>query len=672
MDDLSEKIRSLRKKIKKYNDLYYKSGISEISDFEYDNLLKELENLENQISEQSLFRNEVSFETSPAATVGSDLTDGFRKINHKRKMLSIPNSYNSTDLIEFDARNKKILGDDTEIEYCVEYKIDGIAVSIVYEKGSFIYAATRGDGEKGDDITANFLTIKDLPLKFNEEIDFEVRGEIYMNKADFTALNEARENEGLELLANPRNATAGSIKLLDQNEVKKRPLRLICYYLGGEISKKRHSLNIELLKKMNFPAISFCKVCGNILEVIQECSYWESRKNSLDYDIDGLVVKVNDIALQEKLGDTAKSPRWVMAYKFEPDRIETGLLDIQFQVGRTGAVTPVAILEPVLLSGTIVKRATLHNSEDLKSKDIRKGDHVIIEKAGEIIPQIISVNLSKRKEDSVPFSMIETCPVCGEKLIKPEDEAIYRCVNSSCPAQIERQIEHFAGKGAMDISGLGPQIVKLLLSSGLITDISDLYKLEKNELVKIERMGELSSANLIQSISESKSKSLENLIFGLGIRHVGKEASVSLARYFKNIDSLISCGYEELTLINDIGDKTAESIISFFSNRKNIETIEKLRSYGINFEYRKNSGSDIEFFKNNNFVITGSFDNFSREKLRDIIIQNNGRVSSSIGKSVNYLLCGNNPGLKYEKALKGGIKIIFENDLLKIIKTDMQ
>jgi DNA ligase (NAD+) len=671
MDDTLKKISVLRKKIKKYNDLYYKKGISEISDFEYDLLLKELEDLERQNGQEYLFENAGAAIISPSMTVGSDLTEGFKKVRHKKKMLSITNSYSSSDLIEFDSRIKKLLSDNTEIEYCVEYKIDGLAVSLVYENGKLVYASTRGDGEQGDDITLNFSTIKGVPPEISSNAVFEVRGEIYISKSDFRLLNEIREKEGFEVLANPRNAAAGSVKLLDTEEVKKRPLRLICYYLDGEISKGTHSENIDLLREMGFPAIDYCNVCKNISEVISECEYWESRKNSLDYDIDGLVVKVNSLLFQQELGDTAKSPRWVMAYKFKPDRAETILKEILFQVGRTGAVTPVAVLEPVLLSGTIVKRATLHNFVDLKSKDLRPGDRVIIEKAGEIIPQIVEVNKDRRPENSVEFTMIDECPSCKEKLVKPEDEAIYRCVNASCPAQIERQIEHFASKSAMDISGMGPQMVKTLLSSGLIKEISDLYKLEASQLQNIERMGDISSKNLIESIRLSKNKDLGNLIYGLGIRQVGKEASISLARNFKDIDILISARYDEIVAISDLGQKTAESVVSFFSNQKNLELISKLKSYGVNTKILGGSEKTVDFFKNKVFVITGTLENIDREELKDLINLSKGKVSSTVGKSTDYLICGKSPGSKYEKAIASGVEIISEEKLNKILNNEI-
>ncbi|HXK48906.1 MAG TPA: NAD-dependent DNA ligase LigA [Clostridiales bacterium] len=663
MDDVSKKIKALRQKIRKYNDLYYKQGVSAVTDYEYDMLLKELEELENS-SGGSLF---VSNEISPSQSVGSDLNEGFKKVRHSVRMLSISNSYNSNDLIEFDARLKRQLDHAVDIEYCVEYKIDGLAFSAVYEKGKLKYAATRGDGEQGDDITRNFLTIPDMPSEIISDHDFEVRGEIYIGKDDFADLNRYREMNGLEMFANPRNAAAGSLKLLDSDEVKKRSLRALCYFYSGGGSQSIHSKNLELLRSLKFPVSDYFRLCRNIDEVVKECKIKEAVKNSQEYEIDGLVIKVNDISLRNKLGETSRSPRWAIAYKFMPDRAETKINDIILQVGRTGAVTPVAVLEPVMLSGRTVKRATLHNFDEIKQKDIRIGDHVMIEKAGEIIPQVISVNPEKRSPDSTEYDYPETCPVCSSKLFRSEDEVVFRCINSSCPAQIRRQIEHFASKQAMNISGMGPAIVASLTEKDLISDIAGIYEISENTLSSIEGMGEISARNLIASIIESKTRSLENLIFGLGIRHVGREASLSLARHFGRIENLMTAGEEELTGIPDVGKKTAESVISYFSLEKNVLLIEKLRKYGVSTQYFKRERADIEFFRNRTFVITGTFESFSRENLRDIILINGGRVSSSVGPSVFSLLCGKNPGSKLDKATEMGIKITDEKQLLEIM-----
>ncbi|MDD3044986.1 MAG: NAD-dependent DNA ligase LigA [Candidatus Delongbacteria bacterium] len=663
MDDISKKIKALRQKIKKYNDLYYKQGVSAVSDYEYDMLLKELEELENS-SGASLFDNK---QTSPSQTVGSDLNEGFKKVRHANKMLSISNSYNRDDLIEFDARLKKQLDSKDDIEYCVEYKIDGLAFSAVFGKGKLKYAATRGDGEQGDEITRNFLTIPDMPSEVASDHDFEIRGEIYIGKEDFAELNRQREVNGLDMFANARNAAAGSLKLLDPEEVKKRSLRALCYYYSGGGSYGIHTRNLVLLKSLGFPVSDYYKICGNIEEVVEECRIKEPVKNTHEFEIDGLVIKVNDISLRNKLGETVKSPRWAIAYKFMPDRAETTLKDIVLQVGRTGAVTPVAVLEPVLLSGTTVKRATLHNFDEIREKDIRIGDIVTIEKAGEIIPQVIGVNLEKRPADLEEFDFPEKCPVCSSKLFRSEDEVVFRCINSSCPAQIRRQIEHFASKQAMNISGLGPALVASLTEKGLISDISDLYSLSADSISSMDGMGEVSANNLIASILESKSRSLENLIFGLGIRHAGREASLSLAKHFGDVESLMAAGEEKLTEIPDVGKKTAESLVSYFSLGKNILLIEKLKNSGVCTRYLKSDGSEIEFFRNRIFVITGTFESFSREKLRDIIIKNGGKVSSSVGEKTDYLLCGENPGSKLQKATGLGVSVIYENELKKII-----
>lgn len=663
MDDISKKIKALRQKIKKYNDLYYKQGVSAVSDYEYDMLLKELEELENS-SGASLFDNK---QTSPSQTVGSDLNEGFKKVRHANKMLSISNSYNRDDLIEFDARLKKQLDSKDDIEYCVEYKIDGLAFSAVFGKGKLKYAATRGDGEQGDEITRNFLTIPDMPSEVASDHDFEIRGEIYIGKEDFAELNRQREVNGLDMFANARNAAAGSLKLLDPEEVKKRSLRALCYYYSGGGSYGIHTRNLVLLKSLGFPVSDYYKICGNIEEVVEECRIKEPVKNTHEFEIDGLVIKVNDISLRNKLGETVKSPRWAIAYKFMPDRAETTLKDIVLQVGRTGAVTPVAVLEPVLLSGTTVKRATLHNFDEIREKDIRIGDIVTIEKAGEIIPQVIGVNLEKRPADLEEFDFPEKCPVCSSKLFRSEDEVVFRCINSSCPAQIRRQIEHFASKQAMNISGLGPALVASLTEKGLISDISDLYSLSADSISSMDGMGEVSANNLIASILESKSRSLENLIFGLGIRHAGREASLSLAKHFGDVESLMAAGEEKLTEIPDVGKKTAESLVSYFSLGKNILLIEKLKNSGVCTRYLNSDGSEIEFFRNRIFVITGTFESFSRENLRDIIIKNGGKVSSSVGEKTDYLLCGENPGSKLQKATGLGVSVIYENELKKII-----
>ncbi len=661
------RIAYLRKVLSKYNDLYYKEGISAVSDYDYDSLMKELEDLEEEFGENSLFRNQES--GSPSVAVGSDLDENFKKVRHRKRMLSISNSYSKDDLRDFDIRIKKILTDqsDKDIEYCVEFKIDGIAVSLVYGKGNLVYAATRGDGETGDDITQNILGLN-IPFSADNAIDFEVRGEIFISKQDFLRMNEEREKEGLDPMANPRNAAAGSVKLLDNLSARKRPLKFVSYYYDGDGSRPKQSENIDLLKNMGFPVAENYFLCSNIEEVIAVCDKWESEKESLDYEIDGLVVKINDIALRDIIGETSKSPRWAIAYKFKPQQAQTRLLKVDFQVGRTGAITPVAHLEPVKLSGSVVRRATLHNYDEIRSKDIRVGDYVFIEKAGEIIPKITGVNLSMRTDGAEVLKMIRSCPACSQKLMKQDSEAVLRCVNSSCPAQLERQILHFVSKGAMNIENIGPRMVSGLISSNLVSSLSDIYFIKKQDIMSVERMGEKSTGKILSSIEKSKTRSLEFLIFGLGIRHVGIEASIALAKKFKSMDDLLRAGYEELLDIRDLGEVTTQSLKNYFSIDKNIQLIENLKSAGLNMLYTSGNSKNNSLVEGYTFVVTGTFKDILRNEIVEYIQQNGGKVSSSVGASTNFLICGSNPGSKLDKAEKSGIKILYENDLFRLIK----
>ena len=665
MKELSKRIQTIRDLLKKYDDAYYAKNISLVTDYEYDKLTKELEGLESFYISNSLFpEDNLDKEISPTKKVGSDLRKGFKKIKHSKKMLSISNSYNKNDLVEFDERVKKILIRDDEIRYCVEYKIDGVAVSLMYSDNRLENVVTRGDGIIGDDITTNAKTISNLKETTEISFDFELRGEVYITKKDFSEFNKYRSENGLELMANPRNTTSGSLKLLELEEVKKRPLKLMVYYLDGEDGNKYHSEKILFLKKHGFPTPEFHKVCNNINEVIQQCEYWEKNRNDLNYEIDGMVIKVDDTSLYAKLGETSKSPRWVMAYKFIPEKVETILSNIEFQVGRTGAITPVAILEPVEIAGTVVKRATLHNEDEIISRDLRIGDTVILEKAGEIIPKVISSISSKRPMNSKVFEMIKCCPACGEKIFKPEDEAIYRCINSSCPAQIEKRIEHFASKGAMDISGLGMKIVQLLVLNNKISSISDIFSLNESDISTLDRLGDKSADNLLDSIEKSKHRSLENLLFGLGIRYVGKEASMILAKYFKDIDLFIKANIFELENIDGIGSKIAESILLYISNEKNIDLIKKLLGFNLNTRFIESEVKFNEFISDKSFVVTGTLENYSRDEVKKIILDHGGKVVSVPSKNTSYLLVGANPGSKLKKAEKLGVKVITESDFI--------
>ncbi|MBN2788970.1 MAG: NAD-dependent DNA ligase LigA [Candidatus Delongbacteria bacterium] len=669
MPETQKKIQILKELINKYDEAYYRDHISLITDYEYDKLIKELEELENSYSPNSLFPDEnIDNDTSPTKKVGSDLSKGFSKVKHSKKMLSISNSYNKNDLIEFDARVKKILGTDEEVRYCVEYKIDGVAVSLTYSQNKLKNVVTRGDGSIGDDVTDNARTISNLLQTTDIDFDFELRGEVYISKKDFFEFNEYRAEIGLELMANPRNTASGSLKLLDVEEVKKRSLKLMVYYLDGPTGENFHSDKINFLKEHKFPAPEYFKVCHGIEEVVKECEHWEINRHKLDYEIDGMVIKVDDTSLYERLGETSKFPRWIMAYKFIPEKVETILNNIEFQVGRTGAVTPVAILEPVEIAGTIVKRATLHNEEEILNRDLRIGDTVVLEKAGEIIPKIISSINSKRPENTNEFKMIEFCPVCNEKIFKPEDEAIYRCINTSCPAQIEKKIEHFVSKGAMDISGLGLKIVQLLVSNNRIADIADIYKLNENDISSLEGLGEKSAKNLLFNIQESKKKSLENLIFGLGIRYVGKEASLILSKHFKTIDTLMNADQEELESIDGIGSKIANSIIHYFANDKNSELLKKLSGFGLNTDFIHTQSSSNRYITDRSFVITGTLESYSREEIKKIILDLGGKVISVPSKNTDYILVGSEPGSKVTKAEKLGIKVIYESDINIFLK----
>lgn len=679
LSDLKTSIKHLTDKITLYDEWYYKRNQSLVSDYDYDIMLKELKDLEKQLPQPDLF--------SITEKVGSDLSDdknfsipNFKKIKHKKKMLSISNSYDKNDLIEFDNRVKKVLETDEEIKYCVELKIDGVAISITYKNGQMSHAVTRGDGETGDEITGNAKTISDVVDKTElSKEEFEVRGEVYIKNSSFLKLNEKRETDGDSIFLNPRNTASGSLKLHDREELKSRKLNLFLYYIeskNSEIYTKSHFNNLQLLEDNNFPVSKYRKLCNGIEDVITECEFWEKNRFSekLDYEIDGMVIKVDDISLYNRLGTTAKSPRWVIAYKFKAETVETVLEDIVYQVGRTGAVTPVAVLKPVYLAGTTVKRATLHNSLEIREKDLRIGDTVQIEKAGEIIPQVIRYVKEKRNPNSIVFQMTKNCPECDSSLEKTEDEAVFRCVNPSCPAQISKKIEHFVSKGAMNINGLGTRIIDLLLTNKKITDISDLYKLKTEDLIPLERMGEKSARNIIHAIEVSKTQDFHNIIFGLGIRFVGKGASKVLADNFKNIDNLISADYLVLSDIDEIGEKIALSVIKYFSEEKNIEVIEKLKNSNINFEKisvsseKSVSQEILDFFNEKKFVLTGGLENYSRDEAAAIIEKFGGKVVSSVSKKTDYILVGDNPGSKFEKGKKLGVRIVEEDEFRKFDK----
>ncbi|RKZ25227.1 DNA ligase (NAD(+)) LigA, partial [bacterium] len=569
---------------------------------------------------------------------------------------------------DFDRRVRKLLGDEP-VEYVVELKIDGVAVSLRYENGKLVQGSTRGNGKIGDDITSNLKTIKTVPLVLlTDDPDLqniEVRGEVYMPKHEFERMNREREEEGLPLFANPRNAAAGTLKLQDPKEVAKRGLDIFVHTVAEFPEKvKTHYEALQILKDIGFKVSPYVKLCKNIDEAIEYFNEWVDRRDSLPFEIDGMVLKVNSFDQQRRLGTTIKSPRYAIAYKFPARQATTRIKDIVLQVGRTGVVTPVAVLDPVHLSGTIVSRATLHNEDEIKRKDIRIGDWVIVEKGGEIIPKVVKVIKDKRTGEEKEFRMPEKCPVCGGKLVREEGEVAWRCINVSCPAQIKRSIQHFASRNAMDIEGLGPSLIDQLVDKGLVKDYGDLYYLDPKEVAKLERMGKKSTENLMRAIEKSKTRPLARLIFALGIRHVGIHAAGILAERFKSIDKLKEATFEELASIEGIGPIMAKSIVNFFREKKNLEVLEKLRRAGVKMEEEEKKEGVLA---GKTFVFTGALSKYSRHEAQEKVIALGGKVSSSVSRNTDYVVVGENPGSKYEKAKKLGIKIINEEEFLKMI-----
>ena len=660
-EHIKKEVEKLRKEIHYHNYRYYVLNDPVISDYEYDQLVKRLEELERQYPE-------LITPDSPTQRIGEEITGEFPTVEHRIPMLSLDNTYNEEEVRDFDRRVRKLLGDEP-VEYVVELKIDGVAVSLRYENGKFVQGSTRGNGKIGDDITSNLKTIKTVPLVLlTDDPDLqniEVRGEVYMPKHEFERMNREREEEGLPLFANPRNAAAGTLKLQDPKEVAKRGLDIFVHTVAEFPEKvKTHYEALQILKDIGFKVSPYVKLCKNIDEAIEYFNEWVDRRDSLPFEIDGMVLKVNSFDQQRRLGTTIKSPRYAIAYKFPARQATTRIKDIVLQVGRTGVVTPVAVLDPVHLSGTIVSRATLHNEDEIKRKDIRIGDWVIVEKGGEIIPKVVKVIKDKRTGEEKEFRMPEKCPVCGGKLVREEGEVAWRCINVSCPAQIKRSIQHFASRNAMDIEGLGPSLIDQLVDKGLVKDYGDLYYLDPKEVAKLERMGKKSTENLMRAIEKSKTRPLARLIFALGIRHVGIHAAGILAERFKSIDKLKEATFEELASIEGIGPIMAKSIVNFFREKKNLEVLEKLRRAGVKMEEEEKKEGVLA---GKTFVFTGALSKYSRHEAQEKVIALGGKVSSSVSRNTDYVVVGENPGSKYEKAKKLGIKIINEEEFLKMI-----
>ncbi len=668
-EKIKREINRLRKEINHHDYLYYVLTQPEIDDFQYDQLMKRLTELENKYPEF------ISAD-SPTQRVSGEPTKIFPVVRHRRSMMSLANTYNEEEIRDFDRRVKSLLSDQKSFEYVCELKIDGLAISLLYENGRFVRAATRGDGDRGDEVTNNVKTIRSIPLTFESNLDYlqniEVRGEIFFHRDDLIPLNKERIENGDIPFANPRNAAAGSLKLQDSRIVAQRPLKIFCYWLEPLQTDHPILTHFEGMKKMqdlHFPVNLNYRLCKNVEEVIDYWTEWQENRFSLLYDIDGIVVKVNNIAQQALLGSTAKSPRWAIAFKFKTEQAETILKDIIWQVGRTGIVTPVAILDPVKLIGTTVGRATLHNIEELQRLDVRIGDTVILEKGGDVIPKIKGVVLDKRPANLPPYKPPKQCPICHSPLIKLAGEVALRCENVACPEQLARRIEHFASRRAMDIEGLGDKIVDLLLHNNLIKDYGDLYYLNISALAELEKMGEKSASNLNDSIEKSKQRPLDRVIFALGIPYVGEGAARLIAEHFNSIEALLHASEEEISMIEGIGEKTARSIKTFFENPDNMNVLNKLKNAGIRFsqEIKEDKKIKDQFYRKS-FVFTGTLTVYSRDQAAEIVRERGGKVSSSISKDTDFVVVGKDPGSKYQKALQLNTQILTEADFLEMLR----
>jgi DNA ligase (NAD+) len=665
-NNIIKKIEELREKIRYHNYKYYVSDDPIISDTEYDQLMKELAEWETKYPQYIL-------PASPTQRVGIEPVSEFTTVKHTAPMLSLANAFSTEELRAFDQRIKKLIP-QKKLEYVVEPKIDGLAVALVFENGIFVRGATRGDGVNGEEITSNLKTIKTIPLKlFGENIPphIEVYGEVYTKKSDFKKLNEGRIENGESIFANPRNAAAGSVRQLDPRITAQRHLDTFIYRATFPLENKfnTHMEVLSYLKKIGFKVNSHIKLCQDIEEAITYCRQWIEKKEELDYEIDGMVIKVNSLRMREELGSTTRSPRWAAAYKFPAQQLTTKVQDIIVQVGRTGALTPVAILDPVRISGSVVQRATLHNEDEIRRKDIRIGDTVLIQKAGEVIPEVVKVIKEKRTGKETEFIIPTKCPVCGTKVFRPEGEAVTRCNSLACPAQIKERIRHFASRDAMDIEGLGPAIIDQLVEKVLIKDISNLYFLKRENLTSLERMAEKSTENLLAAIERSKRKSLANLIYGLGIRYVGVHTSEVITRYYSTLDKFRETNLEELIEINEIGPRIAESIILFFEERENLNIIERLRSAGLNFgqeEEKIREEKGVRILAGKQFVLTGTLKDFSRTQVKEIINKLGGRITGSVSKKTDYVVTGEDPGSKFQNAIELGVTIINEEEFKKI------
>ncbi|MEK3728727.1 NAD-dependent DNA ligase LigA [Lysinibacillus sp. FSL W8-0953] len=662
MNEIEQRVAELNKILHEYGHAYYVLDNPVVADSVYDQLLHELIALEE--ANPSLI-----YPDSPTQRVGGAVVEGFKKVTHDYPMLSLSNAFNEADLREFDRKVRQAIGD--QFSYVCELKIDGLAISLKYENGVFVQGATRGDGVVGEDITANLKTIRAIPLRLKDPVTIEVRGEAYMPKKSFEKLNTHRADNGEELFANPRNAAAGSLRQLDPKIAASRQLSTFIYAIGGDgelYGIDGHAEMLDYLEGLGFPSNKERQRCSTIEEVMAFIEHWTENRPNLAYEIDGIVIKVDRYAQQDELGYTAKSPRWAIAYKFPAEEVVTTLLTIDLTVGRTGVVTPTAILTPVQVAGTTVQRASLHNEDLIREKDIRLGDTVIIRKAGDIIPQVVGVLIEQRPEDSVPYVMPKNCPVCDSELIRIEGEVALRCVNPACFAQIAESIKYFVSRNAMNIDGLGDKVVEQLLRADLIHDVSDLYHLTVEQLVELERMGEKSATNLVNAIQASKENSMERLLIGLGIRHVGEKAAKIVSEQFGSMEAVMAATEEQLVAIYEIGDKMASSLVEYFSNEDARAVIERLAEAGVNMTYK---GKKVEVaigdspFAGKTIVLTGKLEQLTRNEAKAKIEELGGTVTGSVSKKTDLVIAGADAGSKLTKAEQLGIEVWNEDNLIE-------
>ena len=664
-NEILKNYTNLKNKIEKYNNLYYNEDNPIISDMEYDGLLRKLKEMEKE------YPALLEIDVSPTEKIGGTASNKFSKVEHKVPMLSLSNTYNIAEIEDFDKRVKKIINFSEKIEYILELKLDGLSISLIYENGNLTRAVTRGDGKIGEDVTENIMEIESIPKKLKEPISLEVRGEIILPIKNFNKINEEREENGEEVFANPRNAAAGTIRQLDSTIVSKRGLDCYLYYLvnAENYGIKTHLESIKFIEKLGFKTTGIFEEYSDFKTLEKSIEKWRIKREKLDYETDGLVIKINDFSFYETLGYTTKSPRWAIAYKFPAEQVKTRLLDVTFQVGRTGVVTPVAELEAVNLSGSVVKRASLHNFDEIRRKDIKIGDNVIVEKAAEIIPQVVNVVFDDRKGTEKEIKEPESCPACGTKLVKEEGLVALKCLNPHCPEKIKREISYFVSRDAMNISGLGDKIVEKFIELEKIKTVVDIYFLGnyRNELENLEKMGKKSVDNLLNSINESKNQDFSKVLYALGIPFVGKFNANLLSKTFKDIDVLKEKSVEELLKVKGIGDKAAIAVNTFLNNENNWKIITELKEIGLKFKFEEDELKEVKDnpIKGKNFLATGKLQKYKRNEIKDIILEKGGNYLSAVSKNLDFLIAGEKAGSKLEKADNLGIRILSEDDFEK-------